>query len=565
MLERRRGVVSQKLGWLLFTRLGLALLSIALIASTAGEGLRKSSYYPAYTLLVIVCFADLLYLIYYRLHGSTPSFVMLQIGLDVLFVTLLIFLSGASKSSFSFFYYAVVLAAANLISRRSALFFASLSTMLLAAVTLSYYFASEYGSHMVFLAPEWVRMANLDLNSALVYLAGQGVALHLVGLLAGQLVARAADVRALYGRILDDMNQGILVLAPDAHILYANSEAARLLSSTQASRLVGTPLSDVLSPTHESKIRQMIGTSGPAMTEMQFGAVGTGVRNVEVKTSVLRNSRDDRIGAIVLITDLALRRRLEESQKRVERLQEIEEMSTGLAHEIRNPLASIRGCTQELGKRQFDSDTNQKLAQIVCRESDRLDKIVNDFLNMARMKPPVFGRTELDTLIEEVVILLRSREDVSEIRILNEVKNKIHVYCDSEQIRQMLLNLGINAIEALDGHGYIHFSAARAKAGSVISEGKGILDPESDGYVIEVEDNGKGIGPEDKPKIFTPFFTTKQKGTGMGLAIVSRIVVEHDGLLEIDSEPGKGTTVRVWLPLNPRTAKKRGELSWMQP
>ncbi len=566
MLERRTGAHARKLGWLLVFRLVLALFSIALIAVASGESLKQSSYYPAYFLLVIVCFADLIYLIIYRLRGGTEAFATLQIGLDLLFVTLLILLSGASRSPLSFLYYAVVLAAATLISRRSAVFFASLATVLLSGVTITYYFADKYDAVIPLVPPEWLQFARLNLNSVLGYLVAQGAALHLVGFLAGQLAIRAADVRVLYARILENMNQGLLVVDLNNRILYANREAARLLKVTFSAQLTYSKLEDILPGPQGSKIKQILSMPEGAMVEMQFESSGSdsAIRSVEVKTSILTDSREKRVGTIILLTDLSLRRRLEESQKRVHRLQEIEEMSAGLAHEIRNPLASIRGCTQELGSKQFNSLTDKKLAEIVCRESDRLDKIVGDFLNLARMKPPVFSRSELDSLVNEVVILLRSREDARDIQIINKITEKLHIYCDSEQLKQLLLNLGINSLDALRERGYIRFAITRCRPGQTGMKGAGLLDPVLEGCLIEVQDNGCGINPGDLPKLFTPFFTTKQRGTGMGLAIANKIVAEHMGLLQVDSEPGKGTTVRIWLPLNPRAALRRGEIPWIQ-
>lgn len=564
MFERQKDSSSkQKLGWLLASRLFLALFSIALIAITASEPLNKSSYYPAYALLILVCFANLAYLLIYRWRGGSTLFATIQIGIDVFFVTILMLLSGASRSSFSFLYYAIVLGAATLISKRSAIFFASLATVLLSGITVSYYLANQYQTAIPLVSPDWIDMARQNLNSMLGYLVAQGLALHIVGFLAGQLAVRAATIRALYGKILDDMSQGILVIDQDNHILYANREAAKLLGITYSIQIVQSRLKDILPVRIESKIRELLDSKKKADGETQFEIYDSDsrIKHVDVKTSVLRDTRGRRIGLIILLTDLTLRHRLEESQKRIARLQEIEEMSAGLAHEIRNPLASIRGCTQELGKHAFDDKTNNKLAEIVCRESDRLDKIINDFLNLAKIKPPVFSRTELDSLVEEVVILLRSREDARNIQIINEINNKMHVYCDPEQLRQVLLNLGINSLEALDERGFIRFSAGRVAPGQAPKISNELLNPDFEGYFIDVKDNGLGIENEILHKVFTPFFTTKQTGTGMGLAVANRLVNEHRGFLEIDSQPGKGTSTRIWLPLYPRSALRRNGVS----
>jgi signal transduction histidine kinase len=352
------------------------------------------------------------------------------------------------------------------------------------------------------------------------------------------------------------------VLDLDDRVIYANREAARLLDDTAApTHLLYRKLEDVFPAPRKPHLKELLGHRTNSIAEMRLNGPGadSAAKYIEIKTSALRNSRDRRMGTIILLTDLTLRRHLEESQKRIERLQEIEEMSAGLAHEIRNPLASIRGCSQEFGKQHPDGSTNRKLVEIVCRESDRLDKIVNEFLNLARMKPSSFDRTELRSLVEDVVAFLRSREDSKGVQILNAVPEKLSIFCDREQMRQVLLNLSINSLEALDARGYIRFAARRTDAAGARAR----LPAEGpDGCLIEVEDNGCGITAENLPKVFTPFFTTKQKGTGMGLAIANKIVAQHKGTIKIDSTPGGNTVVRIWLPLSPRAALWAQELPW---
>jgi signal transduction histidine kinase len=265
-----------------------------------------------------------------------------------------------------------------------------------------------------------------------------------------------------------------------------------------------------------------------------------------MKISLLREEKEIR-GFIILLRDLTLKKSLESVEKRALRLEGIEEMALGMAHEIRNPLASVRGCAQEL-KRSETDPYNQKLQEIILNESDRLDKILEQFLNFTKPEIFQFKEIELASLIEKVILLVKTHENGKNLKISsNYPRHPLLVTCDADKITQAFLNLALNAIEADATELEIFVKKAPMP---LMIEGQPRLLSEIPTILIEFRDNGKGIPEANLKKIFTPFFTTKTTGTGLGLPIVSKILKQHQGHIEVKTSPGK-TFFQVWLPVAP--------------
>ncbi len=218
---------------------------------------------------------------------------------------------------------------------------------------------------------------------------------------------------------------------------------------------------------------------------------------------------------------------MEDQMKRVERLAAVGEMAAGLTHEIKNPLASLTGSIQMLRESIAYDPAHDKLMQIVLREADRLSTLVTEFLMFSRPQIGNIQDVRLDSAIEEVVSLFRKDPSFhNRIEIETALGAKHYIQIDPEHLRQTIWNLLNNAAEAIDGNGKITVS----------------LSPAGKDYVkITVEDNGSGIAPDHMEQVFDPFFSTKTRGTGLGLSIVQRIIGLYGGLVDIQSEPGKGT------------------------
>ncbi len=223
---------------------------------------------------------------------------------------------------------------------------------------------------------------------------------------------------------------------------------------------------------------------------------------------------------------------IEEQLRRADRLSALGELSAGMAHEIRNPLGSIRG-TAEILKDGIDpADKRYEFAQILIKEVDRLNRVVQDFLDFSRPATP--RRESFDVLeaLREVLLLTRQPAQKNRVETLLEGEGKLAVAGDREQLKQAFLNLVLNALQAMPEGGTLKILAAAAEAE----------------VRILFADSGQGIPAESLDRIFNPFFTTRSEGTGLGLAITHRIIQGHGGRIEVESRPGEGTVFTLHLP-----------------
>jgi two-component system sensor histidine kinase HydH len=223
---------------------------------------------------------------------------------------------------------------------------------------------------------------------------------------------------------------------------------------------------------------------------------------------------------------------------KAERMYAVAQLSASLAHEIRNPLASISGAAGILKRGHATPDNVEECLDVIEKESNRLNKLLANFLNFARPRAPRFQATDLAAVIDSTVALARHSGEASSIEFRRSIDGTLpEAQCDSEQLKQVLLNLLMNAVHAT-GKGAVDLHAY-AREGSVF---------------ITVRDEGSGIPKEQENRIFEPFFTTKTNGSGLGLAIASKIVEQHGGILSAENAPGKGLTMVLQLPVTQETA-----------
>jgi signal transduction histidine kinase len=258
-----------------------------------------------------------------------------------------------------------------------------------------------------------------------------------------------------------------------------------------------------------------------------------------------------------LVNELALERQLKnELARRTEMLEVLKEMSIGIAHELRNPLAAIKGAVQGLAQSFASPRTTdikrdeQKLITTVIKETDRLNRIISNFLDFARERPTLLQPVNLTEILQEVTLLakqgllVQDRKNKADFTITMDAPPVIRCKIDSEQIKQVLYNLIHNGIEASPNGGKILVKAYLLPAGSPpLRKIQSLI-------AIEVIDYGEGIAPEHHKKIFEPFFTTKSQGIGLGLAIAHRIIKAHQGEIMLESALSKGSKFTILLPQN---------------
>jgi signal transduction histidine kinase len=273
---------------------------------------------------------------------------------------------------------------------------------------------------------------------------------------------------------------------------------------------------------------------------------------VGLASSVVRDARGEAAGVTFLLTDLTEVRRLQEQVTLQESLAKVGQLSAGIAHEFRNALGAILGFAKLLQKKLPQEDPRAVHVQAIIEETNSLERTMRDFLAYARPARLQVGAVGVRELVEEALdpyriplqearVALSCRHEVGELQIQG----------DRTALRQALGNLVRNALEAMPSGGRLDLVTRRPPEG-----------PEGDGagpVEVRVEDTGEGIAPEDVARIFTPFFTTKERGTGLGLAQAQKAVVAHGGRIEVDSRPGAGTVFRIVLPATPRAARVRGE------
>jgi len=283
------------------------------------------------------------------------------------------------------------------------------------------------------------------------------------------------------------------------------------------------------------------------MVELQQKIAQLGSGDLNVAVSFAR--RNDEIGDLgrnfnQMVVQLRESRneieRLHHTQmSRAEHMATLGEMATGLAHEIRNPLAGIAGVIEIIGRDLPASSPARAVVKDVRQEIARINRIVTDLLQTARPHPPKVRKSDLNTTVEHAVMLGRQQALAKSVEItLHKNSSLPEVEHDSDQIHQVLLNLLLNSLQAID-------LPAKGQSGKIAVTVK----PQGAMAVVEVADNGRGIAPDHLPNIFRPFYTTKGDGTGLGLSLARRIVEDHHGRIDVSSTLGKGTTFAVVLPL----------------
>ena len=511
--------------------LALGLGTVTLFAAGQGEA-AVAALERARLLLVAVCgLAALLSLSVPWVRARWQ--LALHLVFDVVWIGLLLFWTGGVASPGVVLLFAVVLIANLVMPGYLRFLLASLAGMLLSLVAAFYLSErSPFPPALIAAAPDLFAPSRVLGN-----LTVQIAALFLVDILGGQLARRMLESRVFAGGVLDQLGEGVLAVDRSGHVAYVNAEAVRLLGLAQLPA-IGAPIGDAA-----VAIRDLLDNRRLPLLERRTGPGG---RALVLRVTELKGRRGQIIGRTLVVADETRLRLLEDSAHRAEALAALGEMAAGIAHEVRNPLTSLRGCAQELAEVAARSgrDEDAQLAQVIVSESDRLARIVGDFLELSRLRPPVRREIEIRPLLDEVALLIGQRQDAppgleTSVHAPNDLPP---ITVDPDQLRQVLLNLAVNALEAMRERSQRRLRLSAGMAG----EDNPL---EHDAIRLGVADTGTGIPRDLQERIFTPFWSTKPQGTGLGLSVVGRIVKEHEGVLRIDSEPDVGTEVVVFLPV----------------
>jgi len=350
-------------------------------------------------------------------------------------------------------------------------------------------------------------------------------------------------------RIMANMRGGVIAVDRAGTITTINQEARDLCGNAE----LGGSLSGLPSKIAEVLRYTLQEGRGISDVETVIAVRESELIPIAISSSAFNNPEHDGLGAMVLIYNMTQIKRLESSVRRADRLTSIGTMAAGMAHEIKNPLQSIKTFSQLLLERFNDADFRRTFAEVVPPEVHRIDTIVTRLLDFARPKPVQFMQVDVAKIIEEIVALLRNQIRKQSIMVnLDFPPVAERVTADEQQIHQVFLNLFLNAIDALKDSGERSLTVR-------VSTSRALLRPvgqqqlvDSPCVKVSISDTGCGIPPQHLEQIFTPFFTTKAEGSGLGLAVVHGIITEHGGEIDVVSELGVGTTFSITFPLAAR-------------
>lgn len=347
------------------------------------------------------------------------------------------------------------------------------------------------------------------------------------------------QLKNLHDIILEQIGTGILTVNTDHEIVFVNKGAQELIGAS-AEELLGLNWKSLFFFANSNFASDSWEESAQAIRGFEVSLRRQDGTKIPIGFNVtpLRDANNEYCGKVMIFRDLTRIKELERKKQQAERLAAIGEMAAGIAHEIRNPLASISGSVEILLRKNAFDSRYATLVDIILKEAHRLNNIVENFLNYSR-RPELERRwVDLDQVLEEVVLLLRNNGKWSPsvaIQKVNLIEGKTHFWFDPNQMKQVFYNLLGNACESMPEGGDIEIRLSETQ--DVPTQVK-----------VEILDEGCGIPDEVMPKIFTPFFTTKQNGSGIGLPIVHRIVQDHGGTIEVKSHVGQGSAFTLLFP-----------------
>ncbi len=535
----------ERLVWLMAGRTAITTL---LLGSGVLIQINLPGTLPIYAFYFLIGFTFLLTGIYAVALPRAENWRWLgeaQLVGDVLVVSGIIAVTGGVTSYFSLLYVLPIIAAGSLLNRRAALTIAGLSAL---------FYAGLVGvQHLGYLdreGPWLVVPAVLPPARVTLYLVGINIFAFLaVGALSGSLAERLrsagaklesasteiANLQAFNQDVIDSLTSGLVTTDINGRILSFN-HAAETITGQTAPSVIGRDVGDVLHLPDDVRRLLARDLDGARSRREDFSYPSPSGRVLDIGMAAAHLlTPGGKLGFLITFQDITEMKRLERDARVKQRLAAVGEMAAGIAHEIRNPLASMAGSIQVLREELTLSDDQAKLMDIVLRESKRLNGTIRDFLTYARPQRTAVERLDLAKVVADTAMLLRNSGDVHPNHAIEAdvPAGPVWLEADEGQVRQILWNLAVNGVRAMPSGGRLRLAV------------RSIPDPPA--AVLDVEDEGVGIPAEELDGIFQPFHGSFAHGSGLGLAIVHRIVSDYGGEVQVTSAVGKGTTVTVRL------------------
>ena len=467
----------------------------------------------------------------------------IQITGDLLVETVLVYFTGGLDSPFSFLYLVSIITASMLLYRRGGIFSASGAVILYGALgDLMYYGVLRTPQQTWFVPTAW-SSSRLYLNMATNFAGFYATAL-LTSYISEKLqrtfeeldVNRQslAELRALNQNVVQSIPSGLITLTPTGSVSFINPAGCSILH-IEPHQAIGRIVTDLgfFNQKEWPGVAETF-SSDPVVRDETEVVVAGEHRMLGYALTPLTTIEGMASGYTLIFQDLTEMKKLESELRLKDRMAAVGELSAGIAHEIRNPLAAIAGSVQVLKKSSALSDQEQRLMSIILKESDRLNKSIAEFLRFVRPQEKRSRTFDIAAAISETLDLLQnSSELTTDHRIVRQVEpHSFNIEGDPDQIRQVFWNLARNAIQAMPNGGVLTVGTYTSHAG----------------YHIVFSDSGRGMSAADQRRLFQPFRTNFPSGTGLGMAISYRIVQEHGGTIDVTTKEGLGTTIAVALP-----------------
>jgi len=461
------------------------------------------------------------------------AFLYTQVVLDALLVTGIVHVTGGAESGFASLYILVISAGALLLPLPGGVLIGALVSMLFFADLV-------WGYEEVFSGGVALRIVLFTLVALATGLLGDR--LRRAGQALGAVESELHQLRLDTVDILDTLTTGVITVDGEGRLAYANFAAEALLKMDLQGMLGWKVIEELdrVAPRMGSLLRSAIEERKP----VSRGRAQSGTTHLGVSTAVLPRDEGQPPSATALFQDITDLERLEELHVRTERLEAVATLSASLAHEIKNPLASIRSAVEQLSKGRLSGDDRGVLERLVLTESDRLSRLLTEFLEYSALRMGQGEELDLRALVRGCLLLAGQHPDVEPVEIDVDVGSEaMRVVGDADLLHRALFNLVLNGAQSAGPGGRVRVTL-RDLRGQVNARGTGIDHP----VRLVVEDSGPGIALEQRARIFDPFFTTKTGGSGLGLAVVHRAVEAHAGATFVEQSPEGGAQFVIYLP-----------------
>jgi len=550
--DSARRIADNALVWLMVLRVVVvtALLGSAVVAEVLARPSEPGE--PLYLLIALTYLLTLLYALawpFTEAHRRELAYV--QVLGDLLIVTGIVHSTGGIESNFSFLYLISIISASIILFRRGGLGAATVASVLYGALVQALYLGAiraypSTAQPASVVLPAQVVAYTIFLNVFAFYTVAFLTSYLSENLrLAGRKLEEAsdslADLEVFNQTIIDSITSGLMTTDVEGRINFFN-EAASSILTIASEKAIGQEVKTLLGEKDDFLDRLRAKLAGKRFLRMEGAYLNRRGEEIYLGMSVshLLFDGEKKSGFLFIFQDLTEIKRLEREVRLKENLATMGEMAAGMAHEIRNPLASISGSVQVLAEAEELTEEQKRLMDIIVRESERLSGTLTEFLAYAR--PPRFEPDQIDLrrVLEETATLLgHSSEVLPEHQIALELpESPVMLFADPNQMKQITWNLARNALQAMPDGGRLEMALTRNGSG---------------GVVMTFRDQGIGISGGEVHKVFEPFSGSFKRGSGLGLAIVYRIVKDYNGMIQVDSVASKGTVISVHFPLDRRT------------